>query len=406
MAFTPRRALPHYQLPCLPATEPFSMAPIPLLLSAGEASGDMHAAQLATALKTRLDVELFGMGGPRMLAAGVELVTNYEEVAVVGITEIVKHLPSLLKAMDRIVTEAEKRKPSLAILTDFPGFHLRLARKLKPKGIRNVYYICPQFWAWRPWRANLMRRRFEKALCIFPFEKEFFSHAGIPTEFIGHPLVGAVHATKDRRQFCESHALVAGRPVVTVLPGSRSAELAHHLPVLQEACARIHAKIPVQIVVAVAHGKDAAMLKTGWPQGSKPCVVEGETYNALAAADAAIISSGTATLEAALLDTPMVVVYRVSPLTATLAKPLVRTPYFAMVNLIAEKKVVPELVQNDFTPDRVAGEVVQLLQDPNARQTMRAGLAEVRKRMGPPGAVDRATDVIADLLGRSAGNAS
>ena len=166
------------------------MPPIPLLLSAGEASGDMYAAQLATALKSRLDVHIFGMGGPQMEAAGVEIITNYEEVAVVGITEIVRHLPSLVKAMDRIVAEAEKRKPALAILTDFPGFHLRLARKLQPKGIRNVYYICPQFWAWRLWRVNLIRRRFEKALCIFPFEKEFFSNAGVSTEFIGHPLVG------------------------------------------------------------------------------------------------------------------------------------------------------------------------------------------------------------------------
>ncbi|HXY01053.1 MAG TPA: hypothetical protein VEI54_09045, partial [Candidatus Limnocylindrales bacterium] len=164
------------------------MPPIPLLLSAGEASGDMYAARLATALRERLDVEIFGMGGPQMRAAGVEIVMDSAEVAVVGITEIVKHLPSLLKAMDKIVTEAKRRKPALAILTDFPGFHLRLARKLKPKGIRNVYYICPQFWAWRPWRVKLIRRRFEKALCIFPFEKDFFSHAGISTEFIGHPL--------------------------------------------------------------------------------------------------------------------------------------------------------------------------------------------------------------------------
>lgn len=382
------------------------MPPIRLLLSAGEASGDMYAAQLATALRSRLDVQLFGMGGPLMQAAGVELITNYEEVAVVGITEILKHLPSLLKAMDRIVTEAEKRQPALAILTDFPGFHLRLARKLKPKGIRNVYYICPQFWAWRPWRVKLIRRRFAKALCIFPFEEEFFSKAGVSTQFIGHPLVGTVRPTKDRRQFCESHVLAPGRPVVTILPGSRRAEIEHHLPVLHEACARIHAKLPVQFVVAAAHPRDAAQLKTGWRHGLKPCVVEGETYDALAAADAAIVSSGTATVEAALLDAPMVVVYRVSPVTAALAKPLVRTPYFAMVNLIAERKIVPELVQDEFTPERVSAEVLNLLQDPNARTKMRTGLAEVRNRLGPPGAVDRAADAIVALLTKGAGNAS
>jgi lipid-A-disaccharide synthase len=366
----------------------------------------MYAAQLARALQARLDLRIFGIGGPQMQAAGVEIVTNYEEVAVVGITEILKHLPSLLQAMKRIVAEAQTRKPPLAILTDFPGFHLRLARKLKPMGVRNVYYICPQFWAWRPWRVNLVRRRFEKALCIFPFEKQFFTDAGVSTEFIGHPLVGKVCATKDRKQFGESYRLLSGRPVVTVLPGSRTAELAHHLPVLREACARIDAKMPVQFVVAAARPNDVSSLQAGWPSHLKVCVVEGETYNALVAADASIVSSGTATLEAALLDAPMVVVYRVSPLTATLAKPLVRTPYFAMVNLVAEKEVVPELVQNDFTPDRVAVEILRLLQDPNARRTMRMGLADVRKRLGAPGAAERAADAIATLLGRGAGNDS
>jgi lipid-A-disaccharide synthase len=366
----------------------------------------MYAARLATALQARLDVHIFGMGGPHMRAAGVDIVMNYEKVAVVGITEILKHLPSLLNAMDKLVAEAEKRKPALAILTDFPGFHLRLARKLKPRGIRNVYYICPQFWAWRPWRVKLIRGRFEKALCIFPFEQEFFSNSGVSTEFIGHPLVGTVAATKTRKQFYKEHHLTAERVTVTVLPGSRTGELAHHLPVLREACARIHAKVPAQFVVAAAHPRDVQMLSTHWPPGLHVCVVEGETYNALTAADAAIVSSGTATVEAALLDAPMVVVYRVSPLTAALAKPLVRTPYFAMVNLIAGKKVVPELVQSDFTPERVAAETLLLLQNPNARATMKAGLAEVRKRLGPPGAVERAADAIARLLRTGAGNDS
>jgi lipid-A-disaccharide synthase len=382
------------------------MPPIPLLLSAGEASGDMYAARLATALRARADVRLFGMGGPQMRAAGVEIITDYSEVAVVGITEIVKHLPSLLRAMDRIVNEAQIRKPAVAILADFPGFHLRLARKLQPRGIRNVYYICPQFWAWRPWRANLVRRRFVKALCIFPFEEEFFSAAGVSTEFIGHPLVGEVAATKSRGQLCEELKLDPARSVVAILPGSRKAELQHHLPVLQESCARIHAKRPAQFVVAAAHAEDVENLKTGWPTGVTVRVVAGETYNALAAADVAIVSSGTATVEAALLNAPMVVVYRVSPLTATLVKPLVRTPFFAMVNLIAEKQVVPELVQDDFTPEKVTQETIRLLQDPNARAAMKEALAEVRKRLGPPGAVERAADAIVRLLGNGAGNAS
>jgi lipid-A-disaccharide synthase len=377
-----------------------------LLISAGEASGDMYAARLATALRARADVHLFGMGGPHMRAAGVEIITDYSEISVVGITEIAKHLPSLFRAMDHLVTEAASRKPALAILTDFPGFHLRLARKLLPLGMRNVYYICPQFWAWRPWRANLVRRRFAKALCIFPFEEEFFRDAGVSTEFIGHPLVGEVAFTKDRKQFCEEHGLDAARTIVAILPGSRAAELAHHLPVLQESCARIHARKPAQFVVAAAHTKDVELLKSGWPPGITVRVIEGETYNALAAADAAIISSGTATVEAALLNAPMVVVYRVSPLTATLAKPLVRTPFFAMVNLIAEKRVVPELVQDNFTPEKVAEETLRILQDPNARTAMKDALAEVRRRLGPPGAVERAADQIIRLLEAGSGNAS
>src|ERR1700674_3463095 len=215
------------------------MSPIPLLLSAGEASGDMYAARLAPALKQRLDVTIFGMGGPQMRAAGVEIITDYSEVSVVGITEVLKRLPSLFRAMRRLVDEAERRRPPLAILTDFPGFHLRLGRKLRPKGIRNIYYICPQFWAWRPWRVNLVRRRFAEALCIFHFEEKFYADAGVPVKFIGHPLVGNVNATRDRAAFCRDLELDPAKPLVTVLPGSRSAELAHHVPVLVEAPAEV-----------------------------------------------------------------------------------------------------------------------------------------------------------------------
>src|ERR1700675_771330 len=380
------------------------MPPTPLWLSAGEASGDMYAARLAAALKQRADLEIFGMGGPQMRAAGVDIVTDYSEVSVVGITEILSHLPSLVRAMRRLVAEAERQKPPFAILTDFPGFHLRLARKLRAHGVRNIYYICPQFWAWRPWRVRVVRRRFAQALCIFPFEEAFFGNAGVPTKFIGHPLVGAVEATENREEFCRQQDLDPRQPIVAILPGSRPAELTQHMPVIRDACVRIHHERPAQFVIAAAAQSNVSDLETGWDAALKIRIVEGQTYNALAAADAAIVSSGTATVEAALLDAPMVVVYRVTALTAMLAKPLVRTSYFSMVNLIAERGVVPEPIQKDFTPAKVAQEVLRLLNDPRQREDLRAGLAEVRRRLGPPGAVDRAADAIAALLSGVAGN--
>ncbi len=388
------------------------MPPIPLLLSAGEASGDMYAARLATALKQRLDVAIFGMGGSQMRAAGVEIITDYSEVSVVGITEVLKRLPSLFRAMRRLVDEAERRHPPLAILTDFPGFHLRLARKLRPKGIRNIYYICPQFWAWRPWRANLVRRRFAEALCIFHFEEKFYSDAGVPVKFIGHPLVGNVKPTMTRELFCKKNGLEERGKILAILPGSRRGEIAHHLPVLLEALAEIRNTLPTppQVVVAVAPGIDSAPLEARFPADWHVRFIKEDTYNALAAADLAIVSSGTATVETALLGKPMIVVYRLSPLTARLAKPLVRTQFFSMVNLIAGRAVVPELIQNDFTPQRVAEEAVKLLfasEEGKSRvETMRRGLEEVRRLLGPPGAVERAADEIAKLLSAAQSNAN
>src|SRR5712692_972204 len=387
------------------------MPPIPLLLSAGEVSGDMYAARLATALKQRLDVVIFGMGGPQMRAAGVEIITDYSEVSVVGITEVLKRLPSLFRAMRRLVDEAERRRPPLAILTDFPGFHLRLARKLRPKGIRNVYYICPQFWAWRPWRVNLVRRRFAEALCIFHFEEKFYADAGVPVKFIGHPLVGNVQSTLSQELFCKKYGLQEGQQIVTLLPGSRRGEIAHHLPVLVEAFGEIRRRLPSppQIAVAVAPGLNAARLEAKFPADWHVRLITNDTYNALAAADLAIVSSGTATVETALLGKPMIVTYRLSPLTARLAKPLVKTEFFSMVNLIAGRKVVPELIQDDFTPQRLAAEAESLLsgseEAKNRVEKMRLGLQEVRQLLGPPGAVERAADDIAKLLNAAQSNA-
>src|SRR6266700_5076523 len=217
-----------------------------ILLSAGEASGDMYAAQLAAALKPRANCKIFGMGGDQMRAASVDVITDYSEVSVLGITEILGHLPQLIRAMRRLVDAASTRRPALAILTDFPGFHLRLARKLKPLGVRNVYYICPQFWAWRPWRVRIVKRRFALALCIFPFEEKFFGDAGVPVKFIGHPLVGNVAPTQTREAFFAAHELDPAKKLVTILPGSRRGEIVRHLPTLLQSCSEVDRQCPGQ----------------------------------------------------------------------------------------------------------------------------------------------------------------
>jgi lipid-A-disaccharide synthase len=374
---------------------------VSLLLSAGEASGDMYAARLATEIKKRADVEIFGMGGPLMRAAGVDVITDYSEVSVLGITEILRHLPSLVRAMRKLVGAARKRRPVLAILTDFPGFHLRLARKLKPLGVRNVYYVCPQFWAWRPWRVRVVRRRFAKALCIFPFEEEFYGKAGVPTKFIGHPLVGMVRPSLTRAEFAAKHGLDSAPPMVTLLPGSRWGEIARHLPTMLAAAADLQklTNSDVTVVVAVAPGVELSRIASLLAASrSNALIVQDETYNALASADVGLVCSGTATIEAALLDVPMAVVYKVTALTAILAKPLVRTKFFSMVNLIAGRQVVTELIQERFTTAAAARELHRLLASEHARQELRIGLSEVREKLGPAGAVERAAAEIVAML--------
>jgi len=375
------------------------MPPTQILISAGEASGDMYAARLATALRARADVHLFGMGGPRMRDAGVELVADCAEVSLVGIVEIAKKLPALNRVWKRLLGETERRNPRFAILTDFPGFHLRLARALKGQGVQNIYFVCPQFWAWRPWRANLVRRRFVRGLCIFPFEQDWYRARGVPADFIGHPLVGNVAAKRSRAEFAASFELDAAKPIVVLLPGSRAGEIAHHMPPLVQSCHLIAGASPAaQFILALAPGMSKSQISLYLTPETPIRVVEDATYDALGAADVAIVSSGTATVEAALMNTPMIVVYRLAPVTAAIARWFVRTPMFAMVNLIAGKRVVPELVQKDFTPERVASEVTRLLDSEEVRSEMRRGLASVREKLGPPGAIERAADIIAGML--------
>ena len=375
------------------------MAPIPVLISAGEASGDMYAARLALALRQRVDVALFGMGGPKMRAAGVETVVDAAQVGVLGVVEIVHKLPALRRAWRRLISEIDRRRPTIAILTDFPAFHLRLSRVLRRKHVRNVYFVCPQFWAWRPWRVRLVKRRFVRGLCIFPFEEEFYRKAGVPTDWIGHPLVDAVRTPVSREAFAARYGLDPKAAIVAVLPGSRPTELAHHMPQLMAAIAKMKAGGQKQFVFATAPGLTQAQVRSYMnAQESNVMIVEDATYELLATADVAIVSSGTATVEAALIGVPMVVVYRVAPFTAWVVRHLARTRLFAMVNVLAGKEIVPELIQDAFRPDSVVRETERLLDSAEARQEMRRELGRVREKLGPPGAIERAADIIAEMI--------
>jgi lipid-A-disaccharide synthase len=373
-----------------------------ILISAGEASSDMYAARLATALRARTGARLFGMGGKRMAEAGVELIADYHQVAVVGISEVLHKIPTVVGVQRKIASEALRRRAALAILVDSPGTHLGVARRLKNNGIRVGYFIGPQVWAWRAGRVGVVKRLVERMVVIFPFEEAIYREAGVPVDFVGHPLVDVVKASMSRAEFAGRYGLDAGRPIVALLPGSRRSEIERHYPLIMEACERLsreaRAHGSIQFVLAAAPSLGTELFEPYAGLGIEVMRVEGATYDALGAADCAIVASGTATVEAALLGTPMVVVYRVSPTSAFVLKRMVRSPFIAMVNLIAGRRVVPELIQDQFTSAAVVEEVRKLLESPAARDEMKAGLAEVRTKLGPGEAIERAADIFAAML--------
>jgi lipid-A-disaccharide synthase len=369
-----------------------------ILISAGEASSDMYAARLATALRERTGAQFFGMGGPRMAEAGVELIADYHEVAVVGISEVLHKIPTVIGVQRRIASEAKKRRPSLAVLVDSPGTHLGVARRLKNIGIPVGYFIGPQVWAWRSGRVRVVKRLVNRMVVIFPFEEKFYRDAGVPVDFVGHPLVDIVRPTMTRDEFVARHGLDASRPIVTLLPGSRRSEIEQHYPRILDACRRLSNIPGIQFVHAAAPGLGTDIFTGYVVPGLTVKRVEGATYDALAATDCAIIASGTATVEAALLGTPMVVVYRVTPASAFILRRMIRSPFIGMVNLIAGKSVAPELIQDQFTPAAVEFEARRILESPEIRAKAKAGLAEVRAKLGPGGAIERAGDIFARML--------
>ena len=370
------------------------------MISCGEPSGDLYAGALAVEIRRRApDAAIFGLGGQRLMAGGGELLADYRGLSVTGLVEALKVVPRSLGVLNRLVEAARTEKPHVLVVIDFPDFNFRLAAAVKRLGIPVVYYISPQLWAWRKSRMQVMKRLADRVLVIFPFEEQIYRDAGVPVQFVGHPLVDLARAHEPRDVFLRELGLDSNRPIVALLPGSRPNEVERLLPVVRDAAAEIAKRLPgTQFVVARAPSLDDRLFANVTWNGHRPAEVLARTDDVLEIADVAITASGTATVQSALHGRPMVVVYRLSPLTYRLARRWVHVDNVAMVNLIAGRRIVPELIQDDCTPENIAAETIALLTDLDRAEQTRRALADVRAKLGAPGASARAAEAVLDLI--------
>ena len=361
----------------------------------------MYGAQLIEALR-RLEpsLEFFGVGGERMRRAGCDTVVDTRDLAVVGITEILSHLLTIYGRFRRLVAEADRRKPDIAVVIDSPAFNWRVARQMRKREIPVAYYVAPQFWAWRQGRVKLLRKYINKALIIFPFEEQFYRDRGVDAAFVGHPLADLPHPAVERDAYAAQFGLDPAKHWITLMPGSRAKEVQMNLPGILASAAQFGRAF--EFLLPVAPTLNRGFFEARIHQPGITLVTE--SLPSLWHSRAGIIASGTATVEAAMMATPFVMVYRVSTLTYLLGKPRVKVPHFAMVNLIAGQRVVPELVQDDFTPANVAAQLSQILPDGTAREAMLEGLAQVKARMRSPDGsrtpADRAAEAVLALAHR------
>lgn len=344
-----------------------------------------------------------------MRAVNVEPVVASESLSVVGLVEVLRHIPRIYGEFRKLIRSARERRPDLAILTDSPDFNLRVAAKLHREQIPVIYLVAPQVWAWRPGRIRILRRTIRQLLCIFPFEEKFFREHGVPATYIGHPLAWMVRPSMTKYQFRQQHAIPQDQPLVALLPGSRAGEIGRHIEPLASAVAHIRRALPGCTFVAGTPPAFSRVVNGSnfWERFRRESiqVIEGSTWDLLASANVALAASGTVTIEGALLGTPMVTFYRVSPLSWMLGRRLVRVPFLSMVNLVAGRAVVPELIQDDMRPERLASEAVRLLSDDRAREDMRSQLSAVRSLLtASEHPMDRAVRVIETVLDKDTVN--
>jgi lipid-A-disaccharide synthase len=433
-------------------SSPFPFSPFPpgrkpprILVVAGEASGDDHAARLVAAIREYCPAaEFFGVGGEAMAAQGVRILTPAADLAVVGLMEVVGHLPAIWQALRRIGCVLKTARPDLAILVDFPDFNFWVARLAKYYRVPVMYYISPQVWAWRTYRVRTLARLTDRLVVIFPFEADFYQEQGLPVSYVGHPFRETLPPLTHRRTFLAEHGLDPEALTIALLPGSRAGEIQRHLPAILQAAHLIRQAIPeTQFILPLASTAPAGLVEElveefwsnlrGGPGDASPppspqtplpppskglgegaggrgqglsapgplppiTIIPGQAYQALGAAHVAVVASGTATVEAALAAVPTVIVYRVSPLTYAVGRRLVRVAHVGMANLLAGERVFPELIQDEFTPERLAREVLDLIRDPGRMMALRRALAAVIRRLGGPGASARAARVAMELI--------
>ncbi len=381
------------------------------MVVAGETSGDAHAAKLVNALRENspdANFEFFGAVSHHLREAGVESIVNADDFSIVGLPEIARALPMFWTAFQMLKKEAVKRKPDAVILVDFPDFNLKLAKSLKKEGLKIIYYISPQLWAWRKYRVKIIAKYVDLLLTILPFEKDWYQKQGIShVEYVGNPLAREVFSTLSREEFCEKHNLDAEKPIISLLAGSRHKEIARILPVMLETASLTTEKNhDLQFVIALSSTRKVEEIETAINQARrkglklpKIIIVQNETREALNASDAAAVTSGTATLETAIIGTPMAIVYKTSPLNYKLLRPLIKVEHFGLINLIAQNRLAKEFIQDDFTPEILANELFRLL-EPETNRKMREELHKVVETLGKGGASKRAAKAVLNEISR------
>ncbi len=370
-----------------------------IMIVAGEASGDRHAASLVRALQARLPgATIFGIGGDLMRAAGVDLLYHTDQTAILGFTEVVRHLPFIRRMMRDLLRRVAEEPPHLLILVDYPGFNLRLAKRARRYGVKIFYYIAPQVWAWGAKRARRMARWIDRLAVVFDFEEKLFRSAGLDAHFVGHPLLEDLRVNRSRQEFLDEIGADDGTPLLGLLPGSRVQEVSRLLPEMVQTWKLMEQKLPeLRAVVAAAPGVPGKIYSPAGPS-ERVAVLSGRTYEVMRYCDALVVASGTATLEAACLGTPFVVVYKVSPLSYQIGKRLIRIADIGLVNVVAGRRIVPEFIQHAFRAETLAPVLLGLMTDEDERRRMKHELDRVRSRLGAPGASQRAAELAAQLL--------